>query len=140
MTQGLSALVLSCKNLLKRQWIVHPVYCEANGCVDILAIAWGSYYYYWIIENLVKMAKYHCWAKYLAIYHCFGNIYECTTLLELEFFEKIAFKVAMLFFMELKCLELELHKKLVAIFHGTWVPKIRVTWQTRVSQTQISKK
>ena len=65
------------------------------------------------------MAKYYCWPKYLAIDRCFGNIYNCITLLELEFFEKIPFKFAMLFFMELKFLQLELHKKLVAIFHGT---------------------
>ena len=100
----------------------------------------GLFYYYWIIENLVKMAKYHCWPKYLTISYYFGNIYEWTILLELEFFEKIFFKFVMLFFVELEFLELKLHKKLVAIFHGTWVPKIRVTWQTQVSQTRVSKK
>jgi len=68
------------------------------------------------------MAKYHCWPNYLAIYHYFGNIYGCTTLLEFnfqkfKFFEKIAFKFAVLFFMELKFLELKFHKKLVVIFH-----------------------
>ena len=46
----------------------------------------------------------------------------------------------MIFFMELEFLELELHKKLVAIFHGTRLCETRVTQQTQVSQTQILKK
>jgi len=80
-----------------------------------------------------KIAKYHYLEKYVEIYHCFGNIYGCITLLKLEFFLKIAFKFAMIFFMELEFLELELHKKLVATFHGTRVCETQVTQQTQVS-------
>ena len=46
----------------------------------------------------------------------------------------------MIFFMGLEFLELELHKKLVAIFHGTRLCETQVTQQTQVSQTQILKK
>lgn len=49
--------------------------------------------------------------KYVEFNHYFGNIYECTTLLELEFFEKITFKFTVLFFMKL-----ELHKKISVYF------------------------
>ena len=87
-----------------------------------------------------KIAKYHYLEKYVGIYHYFGNIYGCITLLKFDFFEKIAFKFAMIFFIELEFLELELHKKLLAIFHGTRVCETRVTQQTQVSQTRILKK
>ena len=60
---------------------------------------------------------YHCLEKYVGIYHYFGPLFWNSSLLynSSSFFEKLAFKFAMLFFMEL-----ELHQKLVAILGGTF--------------------
>ena len=75
-------------------------------------------------------------AKYLAIYYIFETqVFRVTWVPETRVIWKIAFKFAMLFFMELK-----LHKKIVAIFYGTRVCGTRVIWQTQVSQTWVLKK
>ena len=77
--------------------------------------------------SLLNLAK-------MVIYHCLQNIQQSTIFLKLEFvelhkfvfqklelFEQIAFKFTVLFFMELKFLELKLHKKISKFFHRTQV-------------------
>ena len=84
-----------------------------------------------------KMCRYlPLFQKYVGIYHFLGTqvgeleFSMVLEFMELEFFEKIASKFVRKFFMEL-----EYHKKISKFFHET-----RVSWKTRVLQTEVPKK
>ena len=56
-----------------------------------------------------KMAKYHYFKKYFAIYHCLQNIQQSTTFLKLDFVE-------IEFFMVLEFMELKYQEKILRFF------------------------